>query len=255
MKNRSTNYSPFELLHGYEPKTSISIRAKELEREREDKIVKDINEKRNIGRENLLDSRMKTKEIYDKKNKIKKININPGDKVLLKEINPGKYEDHWNGPMIVEKKSRGNNIIVRDDDGETLEVNSDEIKEFKEDKVVESLMKKNIGIEDAISISNLLRQPKGRVSRHSEVEVADIQTEWGTEIEKIVNHEVNNNGELIYEVKYKHNFFRNEERKLYAKITKGKSACSKIVKSYWSGEMLEVSNQERPIDLGKEFLK
>uniref|UniRef100_A0A2S2NY96 RNA-directed DNA polymerase n=1 Tax=Schizaphis graminum TaxID=13262 RepID=A0A2S2NY96_SCHGA len=112
----STKYQPYELVFGHPVKVSHTFSRKpqpcynyedytfELRRKLQDAFL--------IARENLIDSKEKSKTVYDKKQN--EISINVGDKVFIKNhVRKGKFSPKWLGPYEIISLQDNENVVIK----------------------------------------------------------------------------------------------------------------------------------------------
>ncbi len=127
----ATQFAPFELLFGYSPTLPTSITQSPKTSYTYEDFVANLKQKmqysRQIARENLLDSKYKSKNNYDK-NSLSR-DFTTGDKVLLydESVRRGrskKLTSLWIGPYtIVEKLSDVNYVIQKGNKKQTVHAN------------------------------------------------------------------------------------------------------------------------------------
>ncbi|RWS21917.1 pol polyprotein-like protein, partial [Leptotrombidium deliense] len=120
----STKYSPFYLVHGYEPKLPIDAVLNDNENMCRSSFVQNISGNlqtaRNNAKTNITISQNKYKQNYD--NKRNSFEFNVGDKCLvnyptLHDNANKKYSNKWHGPFTIVHKLNDLNYEIEADDG------------------------------------------------------------------------------------------------------------------------------------------
>lgn len=130
--HEGTKYTPYELVFGRIARVpTADPPIDEEQNESYTAYLSDLyNRLRNVqegARENLIVSKIKSKQYYDKRVRPYKFNI--GDKVfLLKEPNKGKLSDQYTGPYSIIKILPKNNVQIKINDKRTRVVHSDKLK-------------------------------------------------------------------------------------------------------------------------------
>ena len=116
----ATKFSPFELLYGHIPSLPTSIQQPVKTNYTYDDFVANLKQKlqysNQLARENLFQSKISSKENYDKRNLVR--NFNVGDKVLLfdESVRRGrskKLSSLWIGPYTIIKKLSDVNYSIQ----------------------------------------------------------------------------------------------------------------------------------------------
>lgn len=116
--NRNTNETPYKLVFGIEPRIPSSL-LKPKQKPTYQNLTQDIVHKmksiREIAKENLQNSKTKTKEYYDKRTKPKSFQI--GEQVLLKnelgKAQSKKLDPSFKGPYLVTNVYDNNTATIR----------------------------------------------------------------------------------------------------------------------------------------------
>ncbi|OMH82940.1 hypothetical protein AX774_g3565 [Zancudomyces culisetae] len=138
MRNRTTSYSPAELLYGVRLLTPTiwnpPAEPSDIElaiKERIEFIKTDIPEMRSAGYANSIASKEKEKETYDKG--VREMYFKEGDIVLkLTEQPQPKLEQIWEGPYHVQRRLRLGAYVIADSEGNRDIVNGDMLKLYSQ---------------------------------------------------------------------------------------------------------------------------
>lgn len=112
--NKSTNYTPHELLFGYKPRPFYSM--KTIPDYTASDYIRDLNERLRVARDaalrNIESMKEKAKDRYD--SKIKNIaQYQIGNKVMLRVPNPNNLDPKWEGPFEIIRVGFNNNYTIR----------------------------------------------------------------------------------------------------------------------------------------------
>ncbi|OMH80458.1 Retrovirus-related Pol polyprotein from transposon, partial [Zancudomyces culisetae] len=136
MRNRSTGYSPAELLYGVKLTTpalwSPPAEISDLElaiQERIESINTNIPELREIGYQNSVKAKQNMKTAYDKKVKFVNFEI---DQMVMKLVEHAtdKFQEVWEGPYRILKKLNLGAYLITDSEGNRDIVNGDSLKKY-----------------------------------------------------------------------------------------------------------------------------
>lgn len=133
-----TNYTPFELMYGYQAEIPTALKNPPKPTYTYDDYAKELREKlratNQVAKSKIKEDKQKAKEYYDKSSKLIKYKI--GDKVLLHDetVRRGrskKLDSKWIGPYeIIEKHSDVNYTIKKG--RKTVRIHINRIKPFIE---------------------------------------------------------------------------------------------------------------------------
>ncbi|OIR56751.1 MAG: uncharacterized protein A8A55_2499, partial [Amphiamblys sp. WSBS2006] len=120
---RSMGYSPFELLHGWTPRITKSV--KRMEKLNTHELRKEVTEKHLLEEEKQANKGKATDD------------LEPNTKILLdsQRINPTKKKKkllkRWIGPYIVDSNNANGQYVIRDRSGRTIRVNRRHLRPYK----------------------------------------------------------------------------------------------------------------------------
>ena len=268
--NRSTGYSPMRLLFGYQPLSVVNAKDQSFEELIEQRVEAMGNERVDAHERAVL-MKKTNKEQFDRKHGVKEPQIAVGDKVLVKVVNPGKYQDAWSGPAEVICVD-GFRVTVRKQDGAEEIRYVDELKAYQErseidttmsemnavvngsddvigvtavsddnvvtgvtvvSDVIQKLVAKDVPQDHAEGVMNLLCTSDERRSRRRGPMMADLDSRWTGGITAIDHHFVSD-GLLWYKVIWRARK-SNEKSHIQGILTQGSSAHGDLLKQYWRG--------------------
>ncbi|OMH79079.1 Retrovirus-related Pol polyprotein from transposon [Zancudomyces culisetae] len=136
MRNKSTKYSPSELLYGAQIHTPTTwtyngeVDNIEEEIQNRIKVINDnIPELRKLAIENIKNAKINDEVTYNKK--VTEINFNIGELVLKKvEFDRPKLERIWEGPYKIERRLDKGAYIISDNEGNRDLVHGDRLKRY-----------------------------------------------------------------------------------------------------------------------------
>lgn len=115
-KNRSTGYTPHQLLYGFQPIVPSNLKRKPEPVYTYDDFANELRYKlqkaHEIARENLVESKLNNKLYYDKKAKLDKYEV--GDLILIRNNAPKtKLDDLFLGPYEITKVMSDTNVQIK----------------------------------------------------------------------------------------------------------------------------------------------